>query len=94
MTNGQSPAKDLENFLEKGYPFVLDADVTSGEQRDGMYKVFVELERNKDVPSPIMEIADGISKLADLNDMRFRYYKNFKSLPIDEQSLASSKSSR
>ena len=88
--NGESPAKDLENFLEKGYPFVLDADVTSGEQSDGMYKVFVELERSKDVPSQIMEIADGISKLADLNDMRFRYYKNFQSLPIDEQSLASS----
>jgi len=86
--NGEQPAKDMENFLEKGYPFVLDADVTSGEQSDGMYRVFVELERNKDVPSQIMEIADGISKLADLNDMRFRYYKNFRSLPLDEQSLA------
>ena len=42
-------ANDLMNFLEKGYPFVLDADVTSGEQADGSYKVFVELERNKDV---------------------------------------------
>ena len=39
-------ANDLMNFLEKGYPFVLDADVTSGEQADGSYKVFVELERN------------------------------------------------
>ena len=28
---GENPAKDLENFLEKGYPFVLDADVSSGE---------------------------------------------------------------
>ena len=83
-------AKDLVEFIEKSYDFVLDADKTSGEQSDGMYKVFVELERNKDVPSQIMEIADGISKLADLNDMRFRYYKNFKSLPIDEQSLTSS----
>ena len=40
---GEEPAKDLENFLEKGYPFVLDADVSSGEQSDGMYKVFVEI---------------------------------------------------
>ena len=37
--NGDSPAKDLENFIEKGYPFVLDADVSSGEQSDGSYKV-------------------------------------------------------
>jgi hypothetical protein len=61
--NGKEPATDLENFIEKGYPFVLDADVTSGEQSDGTYKVFVEIERNKDVGSQIMEIADGVTKL-------------------------------
>ena len=36
-------AKDLENFLEKGYDFILDADATAGEQSDGTYKVFVEM---------------------------------------------------
>ena len=55
--HGNEPAKDLENFIEKGYPFVLDADVTSGEQSDGTYKVFVEMERNKDIPMQIIEIA-------------------------------------
>lgn len=80
-------AKDLENFIEKGYPFVLDADVSSGEQTDGTYKVFVELERNKDIPMQILEIADGVKKLANLEDIRFRYYKNFKSFPLDEENL-------
>lgn len=80
-------AKDLENFIEKGYPFVLDADVSSGEQTDGTYKVFVELERNKDIPMQILEIADGVKKLANLEDVRFRYYKNFKSFPLDEENL-------
>ena len=84
---GQDPAKDLENFIEKGYPFVLDADVTSGEQSDGTYKVFVEMERTKDIPMQIIEIADGVSKLADLEKMRFRYYKNFKSKDLDEENL-------
>tara|TARA_B100000925_G_scaffold266511_1_gene226388 strand:- start:726 stop:1424 length:699 start_codon:yes stop_codon:yes gene_type:complete len=86
--NGDSPAKDLENFIEKGYPFVLDADVSSGEQSDGSYKVFVEMERNKDAPMHILEIADGVRKLADVDNLRFRYYKNFKSNPLDEESLA------
>ena len=86
--NGDSPAKDLENFIEKGYPFVLDADVSSGEQSDGAYKVFVEMERNKDAPMHILEIADGVRKLADVDNLRFRYYKNFKSNPLDEESLA------
>src|SRR5210317_464172 len=60
--HGNEPAKDLENFIEKGYPFVLDADVTSGEQTDGTYKVFVEVERSKDIPTQILEIADGVKK--------------------------------
>jgi len=86
--NGDSPAKDLENFIEKGYPFVLDADVSSGEQSDGSYKVFVEMERDKDAPMHILEIADGVRKLANVDNLRFRYYKNFKSNPLDEESLA------
>ena len=85
---GNEAAKDLENFLEKGYPFVLDADVTSGEQSDGMYKVFVEMERNKEIPMQIVEIADGVSKLAGLDDFRFRYYKNFKSLNLNNETLS------
>ena len=88
--HGQEPAKDLENFIEKGYPFVLDADVTSGEQSDGTYKVFVEMERSIEVPMQIVEIADGVSKLADLEKMKFRYYKNFKSKDLDEENLSAS----
>ena len=87
---GEEPAKDLENFLEKGYPFVLDADVSSGEQSDGMYKVFVEIERSKKVPEQVLEIADGVSKLTNNTDMRFRYYKNFRSLNLDEENLTNS----
>ena len=88
--HGNEPAKDLENFIEKGYPFVLDADVTSGEQTDGTYKVFVEVERSKDIPTQILEIADGVKKLANLESMKFRYYKNFRSKDLDEENLSAS----
>tara|TARA_Y100001954_G_scaffold134754_1_gene143916 strand:- start:3142 stop:3846 length:705 start_codon:yes stop_codon:yes gene_type:complete len=85
--NGKEPASDLENFIEKGYPFVLDADVTSGEQSDGTYKVFVEIERGKDIGSQIMEIADGVTKLADVDNLRYRYYKNFKSKELNSDNI-------
>jgi hypothetical protein len=80
-------AKDLVSFLEKGYPFVLDADATAGEQSDGTYKVFVELERTREVPGQITEIVDGVQKLANLDRPRFRYYKNFKSLEATAENL-------
>jgi len=87
-TMNEGSAKDLENFLEKGYPFVLDADATSGEQSDGMYKVFVEIERGKDSPMQIAEMLDGIMKLSGLDAMKFRYYKSFKSHDATASNLA------
>jgi len=75
----KQPAEDLANFLEKGYNFVLDADATAGEQSDGMYKVFVEIQRERGVHDNINEIIDGVAKLAAMDKFKFRYYKDFKS---------------
>ena len=75
------------NFLEKGYSFVLDSDATPGEQSDGTVKVFVELERNRDVHKNILEIVDGVKNLSNIDDFKFRYYKNFKSKPVSEEEL-------
>jgi hypothetical protein len=83
----KAAAQDLSNFIEKGYSFVLDSDVTEGEQSDGTYKVFVELERNKDVGEQIMEVIDGISKLAGKEDLKFRYYKGWRSHPASLENL-------
>jgi len=81
-------ADDLAAFLEKGYEFILDADATKGEQSDGTYKVFAEIERTKRSPEQIMELADGVKNLTRLEDLKYRYYKNFKSNPLDEDSLS------
>ena len=75
----EEPAKDLENFVEMGYTFVLDADVTPGEGDDGKYQVFVELERSRHVAEQIFELIEGVEKLTGMDDMRFRYFKSFKS---------------
>ena len=36
-SNYKDQAIDLVNFLEKGYEWILDADVSSGELEDGSY---------------------------------------------------------
>lgn len=86
--HGQEAAKDLENFCEKGYPFVLDADVSTGEQSDGTYKVFVEIERTRDVPEQLQDMIYGIAKLAEIETPRFRYYKGFESEEATTENLA------
>lgn len=83
----KEPADDLVAFCEMGYSFVLDADVTPGELDDGTYKVFVEIQRNKRISEQINELLDGVKKLTGHDDLRFRYYKSFKSLPADQNTL-------
>jgi hypothetical protein len=77
--DSEDPAKDLENFVEMGYDFVLDADVSPGETDDGTYKVFIELERSRHVAEQIAELLEGIERLTGIPDMRFRYFKGFES---------------
>jgi len=83
----RAPADDLVKFLEGGYSFILDSDVTAGEQADGTYKVFVELERERNANDNIMEIVDGVKKLSEIDKFRFRYYKNFRSYDTSIESL-------
>ena len=83
----KEPADDLVNFCERGYEFILDADATPGELNDGKYKVFIEMERSKKIPEQIMELVDGVGKLCDIDNFKFRYYKSFNSLDVNEESL-------
>jgi hypothetical protein len=83
----RNAADDLMQFLERGYNYILDADVTPGQQSDGTYKVFVEMERNTDVIGNILDVVDGVKSLSDVDGFRFRYYKNFRSRDADEESL-------
>lgn len=80
-------SKDLVNFIERGYDFVLDSDFTPGELNDGKYKVFVEIERTRRVPAQIIEMIDGVKLLTNLDDFKFRYYKSFHSIPATLDNL-------
>jgi len=83
----RSAAEDLVGFFEKGYQFVLDADATPGEQSDGTYKVFVEIERDSDAAENIHSLLDGLDKLTNVEEFRFRYYKSFRSKPATLENL-------
>ena len=83
----RNPAKDLMEFIEKGYDFVLDADVSSGENTNGEYSVFVELSRSKDLAEQINELTYGIKKLTGISDWEFRYHKDTKKFKVSEDAL-------
>ena len=89
VVDSEDPAKDLENFFEMGYNFVLDSDVTPGELDDGKYRVYVEIERSRHIGEQILELAEGLKKLIGMDGIRFRYFKNFKSQEVTLENLES-----
>ena len=85
----QEPAKDLMNFIEKGYDFVLDADISTGENSRGKYNVFVEMERDRHLPERIDTILDEVSRLTGIKEWKYRYYKNVESNYFDKSTAES-----
>lgn len=61
--SGREPAEDLVNFIEKGYEWVLDADVSAGELDDGDFLVFVELDREPAVADNVIAMMEDIMNL-------------------------------
>jgi len=88
--SGKEPSADLVSFIEKGYDFVLDADVSSGEKEGGDYLVFVELERTDKLPEQILEIMEDIMNLTEqkIEEWRVRYYKSTTDNDLTQESLA------
>jgi hypothetical protein len=83
----RQPAIDMMEFIEKGFNFVLDADISAGENTNGEYTVFVEIPRKPKLKEYIKEIADGIKRLTGINEWYFRYYKSFDRHPVEETTL-------
>jgi len=58
--------KDLVDWFERGYDFVLDASVSQGEVVPGKFLLFVEMNRRTSVPERIIELLSDLKTLTDL----------------------------
>ena len=88
--DGKEPARDLMNFIERGYDWILDADISSGELEDGQYLVFAELERDPASTKHIYQLMSDIMNLTDtdLSDWKFQYRKNSREHDITSDNIA------
>lgn len=85
--NEKYPAIDLMEFIEKGYNFILDADMSAGEEIDGNYQVFVEMERTPNLPGQLRVLLNGLSQLCDCYNWKFRYQKSNGAVPFSEEKI-------
>lgn len=62
--------KDLAEWFERGYDWVLDASISEGELAPGKWVVFVEMNRRSTAPEHIVELISDLKTLTglDVND--------------------------
>jgi hypothetical protein len=89
VCSGAAGAKDLENFAEKGYKKVLDADATPGTMDDGKYRVFIEFPREERLDQYIAEFLDDLKKLTNIKTFEFTYHKRSVPFEASRSNLAS-----
>lgn len=65
--NSKMAGDDLTSWLEKGYDFVLDAQISDGEIVPGKYLVFVEMNRRSHAPKKIISMLDDLNTLTELD---------------------------
>ena len=66
IVKNKQAGEDLSDWFERGYDFVLDAQVSDGELTSGTYLVFVEMNRRTTVPERIITLLDDLETLTDI----------------------------
>jgi len=68
-------AKDLMNWFEKGYDFVLDADRSPGEIKPNRYLVYVEIRRRSTAGAHVETLLHDLNTLTefDVDDWTMHY---------------------
>ena len=84
----KNPASDLVNYLEKGYDWILDADLSTGTVSDGSWIVFIEAARRPSLPKKLYNLLDDLKSvtLNPIDEYTFRYKKDtkYKNFSVEE----------
>lgn len=70
----QDPAVDLSIFVEKSSIRPLDTEVSPAPTDDGYYLVFVEMTRNEELPTRIVQMCEQVSNLTNTKKWQFHPY--------------------
>lgn len=83
----EAAGNDLVDWFERGYDFVLDAQVSEGEVSPGKYLVFVEMDRRTTVPERICRLLEDLETLTDKPIEDWKVMIDDKEYPADEEVL-------
>ena len=83
----KAAAKDLTNWFEKGYDFVLDADQSPGEIKPNRFLVYVEMRRRNSAPNAVQTLLDDLSTLCEFDADEWEMVYKKRSYPWSEETF-------
>jgi hypothetical protein len=90
FVRNEQAAKDLMNWFEKGYDFVLDADRSPGEIKPGRFLVYVEIRRRSTAGGHVEQLLNDLNTLTEWEDSSaWTMHYRGKSIPFSRDSFDS-----
>lgn len=86
-SSDKAVAKDIVSFIESGFKFVLDADFSPSKNKQGYYDIFVEVERNQDLPKNIISLTRDIENVTGMMPWTFSFYKDTENHKLTHENL-------
>ena len=81
----EAAARDLVNWFEKGYDWVLDADQSPGEIRPGRYLVYIEMRRRSTAGAKIAEALADLGTLTEFGPDDWQMHYEDKTYAFSQQ---------
>ncbi len=88
FVRNKSAARDLVSWFEKGYDFVLDADMSPGEIKPNRYLVYIEMRRRSSSPKNVEELLDDLGTLTEFEPSDWIMTYQGKEYPWSEETFA------
>ena len=86
----KAAAKDLMGWFEKGYDWVLDADMSPGEIKPNRYLVYLEMRRRNAAPRQIQELLEDLGTLTEFEPEDWMMTYQGKEQPWSPEEFAAS----
>jgi len=83
----QQAAKDLMNWFEKGYDFVVDADRSPGEIKPNRFLVYVEIRRRSTAAGHVETLLTDLDTLTEFAPEDWMMHYDNKEVPFSREAF-------
>ena len=81
----EQAAKDLMNWFEKGYDFIIDADRSPGEIKPNRYLVYVEIRGRSTAGAHVQQLLDDLATLTEFDSKDWAMVYNGEKMPYSQE---------